>query len=377
MNATVGPTGLETPGVPASMAGVFHGRGGTLFGIHIVNVLFMILTLGVYYFWAKVRVRGYLWSQTEFLDDRFAFHGTGRELLLGWLRAALVFGVPAVGLSLLQEWPTVDPLVQGAAGLLLLVLGAVFLPIATVGARRYRLSRTSWRGIRFSFRGRALAFVRLFLLGTLLSLLTLGLYAPFFEAQRQGFLVGHSRFGTWSFGFDGRGGELFWLYLQGLVALTVIALLTFGLAIAIVGVALVSLLGAPPDQWQPGLLAEAGLVAVPVALVGLLALGIAWAWFSAKRHRYLWSHTTFGNARFRSTMLGWPLFLLRLANLVLLVLTFGLAWPWTTVRTARFTVRNIQISGPLDLDTIAQDAELPSATGEGLADFLDVGFDLG
>jgi hypothetical protein len=36
---------------------VFHGTGGTFFGIHLVNTLLTFVTLGFYYYWAKVRVR--------------------------------------------------------------------------------------------------------------------------------------------------------------------------------------------------------------------------------------------------------------------------------------------------------------------------------
>ena len=38
---------------------LFHGTGGSLFGIHVVNVLLTLVTFGVYYFWAKTRVRVY------------------------------------------------------------------------------------------------------------------------------------------------------------------------------------------------------------------------------------------------------------------------------------------------------------------------------
>src|SRR5580700_2004681 len=53
--------GPETPGpgMPGSTSirrPTFNGAGGTLFGIHVVNVLLMIVTLGIYYFWAKTLV---------------------------------------------------------------------------------------------------------------------------------------------------------------------------------------------------------------------------------------------------------------------------------------------------------------------------------
>src|SRR5215510_8374244 len=72
----------------------FHGSAQTLFGIWIVNVFLTLLTLGVYYFWAKVRIREYLLSQTSFEGDRFAYHGTGTELLIGWIKAMLCVGIP-------------------------------------------------------------------------------------------------------------------------------------------------------------------------------------------------------------------------------------------------------------------------------------------
>ena len=70
----------------------FHGTGGSLFGIHIVNMLLTGLTLGIYYFWGKVKVRNYVFSQSEFEGDRFAYHGTGKELLLGWLKGMAILG---------------------------------------------------------------------------------------------------------------------------------------------------------------------------------------------------------------------------------------------------------------------------------------------
>lgn len=77
----------------------FHGAGGSLFGIHLVNTLLTLVTLGFYYYWAKVRVRCYLFSQTEFAGDRFSYHGNARELMNGALKATLVFALPYYGLS--------------------------------------------------------------------------------------------------------------------------------------------------------------------------------------------------------------------------------------------------------------------------------------
>jgi len=97
------------------------------------------------------------------------------------------------------------------------ILLFIFIPVALVGARRYRLSRTSWRGIRFSFRGKAWRFILLFIKGSFLTGLTFGLYYPFFLTQRQAFMVSNSYFGNERFDFNGRGRDLFPNYLLALL----------------------------------------------------------------------------------------------------------------------------------------------------------------
>lgn len=356
-------------GIPKTRRLSFYGSGGSLFGIHVVNILLTLVTLGIYYFWAKVRVRAYLLSQTEFESDRFAFHGTGKELLIGWLKALLVFGVP---IAILANGPGLmgaGPAIQVGAILLVYAIVLVFIPLAMVGVRRYRLSRTSWREIRFSFRGRAAEFIRLYVGGWLLSAVTFGVYYPFFVVKRHAFMVSHSYFGNERFRFDGRGDDLFAIY--GLAVLAwMLGLGAAGVAALLVVLVLSLLLPlSPPEQIAWG-------VGFAVAL-GLAASVVAWVWFDARRQRYFWDHTSFGTARFHSTVTAGALLRLSLGNLLLLVGTLGLAWPWVTVRSVRFAFRYLTLEGPLDLAAIQQDAQVVTATGEGLAGFLDAGFDLG
>jgi uncharacterized membrane protein YjgN (DUF898 family) len=328
------PAGLGIPDVvppplPAARRRLaFHGTGGTLFGIHVVNVFFTVLTLGVYYFWGKTRIRRYLFGESAFEGDRFAYHGTARELLLGFAKAFVVFFVPIVFLTVVRDVLDVGQTIKGVAALSISVLFLMFLPVAMVGARRYRLSRTSWRGIRFSFRGAAFEFVKIFVKGTVLTGLTFGLYYPVFVTRRQAFMISRSYFGNERFDFDGRGRELFGPFLLSV-------------------------------------------------LLTLPTLGLCWVWFLARKRRYFWEHTTFGAARFGSTVTGGALLGLWTINTLLLVCTLGLAWPWVRVRNIDFAFRYLELNGPLDLERIRQQAQQASATGEGLAGFLDTGFDLG
>ncbi|HZF05195.1 MAG TPA: DUF898 family protein, partial [Patescibacteria group bacterium] len=274
----------------------------------------------------KVRVRSYLWSESEFEGDRFAYHGTGRELITGFAKAVLFFFLPITLLNTVPEMLKASPLVIVAARLAVSILAGVFIPVAMVGARRYRLSRTSWRGIRFSLRASTREFASIWVRGWLLTSLTLGLYYPFFVTSQQRFLTGHMWFGSQRFTFDGRGRDLVGAWLGTIVLF------------------------------------------VPT-------FGLAWFWFAAKRQRYYAEHTRFAGARFRSAVTGPKLAWLTISTWIGLLCTVGLAWPWLTVRTTRRGFAWLSLDGPLALESITQQAQQVSATGEGLAGFFDA--DLG
>jgi len=333
--ATPAPQPFPTPAPPAAFAtpppagvrhAVFRGSGAALFGIHVINALLILATAGIYFFWAKVRVRSYLWSESEFEGDRFAYHGTGRELITGFAKAVLFFFLPITLLNTAPEMLEASPLVIVAARLAVSILAAIFVPVAVVGARRYRLSRTSWRGIRFSLRASTREFIGVWVRGWMLTSLTLGLYYPFFVTSQQRFLTGHTWFGSQRFSFDGRGRDLVGAWLGTIVLF------------------------------------------VPT-------LGLAWFWFAAKRQRYYAEHTRFAGARFRSAVTAPKLAWLTISTWIGLLCTVGLAWPWLTVRTTRRGFAWLSLDGPLALESITQQAQQVSATGEGLAGFFDA--DLG
>jgi len=297
----------------------FHGEGGTLFGIHLKNLLLTIVTFGIYSFWAKTNVRQYLYSQTAVGGDRFGYHGTGGELIRGWLKAMGLVIVGAVIAGIISS--VVHPI---AGGIVLYGLGIfVLFPIALLGSRRYRLSRTSWRGIRFSFRGELDELVGVFVPGVLLTIVTLGLYYPFFHANVRRYFVSETRFGTGAFSFSGEGRELFGRHLA-------------------------------------------------LYLLLPLTLGIYWFWHAAYRHRYYWSHTGFGGARFSSTLQGGELFGFTFVNTLLLICTLGIAYPWVQVRTQNFFCHRIGVGDLTAFDSALQDAQQSSATGEGIAEAMDM-----
>ncbi|HWP34792.1 MAG TPA: DUF898 family protein [Thermodesulfobacteriota bacterium] len=328
----------------------FHGTGGALFVIHVVNVLLTLATLGVYAFWARVRVRRFFYAQTELAGDRFAYRGTGRELLIGWLKGLVLIGLP-IGLLRIVQMLTDSLLVLLAVAGAETALGLVVVPVTIAGAWRYRLSRSEWRGIRFSFRGRLSEAIRVFLGGWLLTVLSFGLYFPAWEVGVRRYLTEGAFFGTRRFGFDGRGADLVPRFALFLLAVLLVSGATAVLAPFSYGMALPA---------------------------GVLLVAFLWYDYAALRHRYLMGHTTFGAARFRSTVTGRGLFALALVNLLLVALTLGLARPWAEVRRVRYLLDHLALEGEVDLEAVAQEAQGAAATGEGLADFVETaGFGVG
>lgn len=310
-----------TPSSAVVQHASFHGSGGTLFGIAIVNLLLTILTLGIYSFWGKAKIRRYLYGQTEFAGDRFAYHGTGKELFIGALKAfGLLIVFYALFFVLMRYVSPVAAIIFVYAGI------AVIIPLAMYGSMRYAMSRTSFRGIRLSFRGRLGECYKLFLGGLFLSIITIGVYIPFFHANMRRYWSNNTYFGNTAFGYDGKGGDLVGHFLLAV------------------------------------------LLTIPT-------LYLYWIWYGARQMRYDWSHTSFSSAKFSSSVTGGAILWLVFSNLLLAVVTLGFAFPWIMIRNIRFMLERTTVEGPIAWSKIMADARGPKvgATGEGLADALDVG----
>jgi uncharacterized membrane protein YjgN (DUF898 family) len=309
-------------GLPRRLS--FHGSGGTLFGIYVVNILLTIATFGLYRFWGKVRIRRFMLSQTSFEGDRFAYHGTGKELLLGFVKAILFIGLPITAMSMLAR-------LSGDKTIAIARPGVHVVPHLHVHpdchGRRPALSHEPHLVAGYSL---------------LVPRQGLGLR----ENLREGLAPEHAdaqpllpvlpgspavvhgfefAFGRRPFHFDGQGRDLFRPYLIALLLL------------------------------------------IPT-------LGFCLFWFHAKKARYFWEHTFFETARFRSTMTGGQLCIQTLGNWALLIVTLGLAWPWVLVRRARFEFTYLTLEGPLDLAGIVQEPQLPTATGDALSSLLGADF---
>ncbi|MGE5356620.1 MAG: YjgN family protein [Deltaproteobacteria bacterium] len=298
----------------------FFGEGSRYFGIWVVNIILTILTLGLYYPWAKVANRKYLWNSTAIGEDRFVFHGTGNEIFKGFVIAYLIIVVTII----------MSAFSPGLIFIFYLCL-LMIMPFAIFGAWRYRVSRTSWRGIYFSFNGNMREFFSLFIVHFLLMLVTLGIYGPWFRVKIEKYLISHTKFGQYEFDFEGEGADLFVINLVG-------------------------------------------------TILTIITLYIYLPWFIKNRFKFTIDNTVIYHgdkkSSLRTNLDGGDLFGTLLLNAIITTLTLGLATPWAIMRTSKIFLESVHIPADVDLDALEQNADgFNDATGDSLIDVLDVGLD--
>ncbi|MBX2903207.1 MAG: DUF898 family protein [Chitinophagales bacterium] len=304
----------------------FHGSGSALLGIYFLNLIFVILTLGLYYPWARAKLIQYFYGETELEGSRFQFHGTGKEMFLGFIKAVAVVAFLYAALFAAQL-SGIAAVRIGAFALYFLVFIAI-VPFAIHGALRYRLSRTSYKGIHFGYRGNLKELVVLFVKGTLLSIVTLGIYGPWFEAAYRQYTIGKIRVGNASLEYDGGGNTLFLIHFKGIV-------------------------------------------------FSILTLGVYVFWYIKNLYHFQINHVKIrqGNTSFRlnTSVTAGDVFAITIATYAALF-TLGLALPWAVVYSYRVILNSISIEEGFDPEQLEQTEEdYNDATGEDLTDMLDIG----
>jgi uncharacterized membrane protein YjgN (DUF898 family) len=222
----------RTPGAPAGMIAKFVGQKGDYWRLLIQGNALVAVTLGIYRFWLITDMRRYLWSNTEIGGESLEYTGRGVELFVGFLIAIAVLVpiyVVVIGVSF-----AIKGLQDFAATILFLVL-LVLGQYAIYRARRYRLTRTIFRGVRFHQSGSAWNYAFRSVGWWVVIFLTLGLAYPWAQANLERYLMRHTFYGDMPGRFAGSGTSLF---LRGIV-----------LWLILVGPVFVALLGVSAADW--------------------------------------------------------------------------------------------------------------------------------
>jgi len=383
------PMDIEPVRITQPLGVKFTGSGSEYFRIWMVNLLLTLVTFGIYYPWAKARKLRYFRENTEVGGDPLGFHGSGAQFFRGNMIAGLLLFVYSVAA---QASP--------AAALVALVILAAIWPALLRASLCFRLRNTSWRGVRFEFKGSlAGAYVGVLPLWIpAIALVAAGAMGPeaLKGAQAAWLIVpalvstlalpaafyGFKRYQHGNFGLGGERTQLtakvgsFYVLGLKVFGVYVLACVAFGLAFA--GFAAVGLFQSPgttagqtANLLAPGLV---GLVSVPVIL---LVGALIFSFLQSRLQNLVWGNTRSAHIKFSSDLrLGW-LTGIRLKNWLLIGLTLGLYWPFAAVSLYRLRVESVSAESTMDLAALVDTSfqHYDNAAGDAAGDFF--GLDLG
>ena len=395
----------------------YNGQGAALFSLTLRTTLLTVLTLGIYRFWARTRVRRYLWSSISFEQANLEYTGNGLEKLLGYLIALVVLAIylglfqlllTFWGYSLFDTAQTAqDGLIQ--IGLLYLT-GLLLLPLifyAQYRARRYILSRTRWRGIRFGLDAGAWGYAGVGLLNSLITALSLGLLYPRQKFNLEKYRIDRMSFGDQRFHQGGRWTMLIrpalWYYIGWVLSV----LCAFNLV-----------LNFDPQMFSDDADSEQLIgffISYFLFLFSGLLLLLGWVIFNISAWRVMADHKTLADMRFSSqlktakiikhTIIGNFLAFLIAFTITIIIgsiiigilyalgmaievtgivasipsylafflLYFAFAARWVTHPILQEYVGSLELENADQLETIIQRAADDQIQADGFADALDVG----
>ena len=202
----------------------FTGQNGAFRRLVTRGALLELVTFGFYRFWLTTDIRRHLWSHTEIDGDALEYIGRARELLIGVLIATAVLAPVFLAYFLLGL--EIERF-KAFASLPLYLLLFAFGQFAAYRARRYRLTRTVWRGVRFWMTGSGWSYALRSALWGLLSVPTLGFAYPWRSAALERYKLRHTLYGDLPGRFAATGWQLFkrvwWVWLLGLMPILLLA----------------------------------------------------------------------------------------------------------------------------------------------------------
>ncbi len=182
---------------------VYTGTGGGLFGKVFVGMLLCLVTLGIYTPWFMVSMYGYILENTTMKaaggDVKFGFNSKGGELFVKMLVGCLL---TMLTLGIYYSWFAVDI--------------SKYISANIVG------TDAQGRVYNGAFRATGVQMFGVLFVGILLTMITFGIYTPWFLCKFMRFCtentdIVHDGQVFGKFAFKGEGGTLFGVFLVGML----------------------------------------------------------------------------------------------------------------------------------------------------------------
>lgn len=385
-----------------------------LLGLAIANAGLKILTLGLYNFWGKTEVRKRIWSAIRLDGEPLQYTGTGKELFLGFLMIFAVVVLPVMLVSTGAAY-ALGPESRAFKVYQFAIYGFFFVltGLAIFRAQRYRLSRTTWRGIRGSLTGSDKTYAWTYVWTGALVPLTLGWIMPWRATKLMELLTNGTQFGNRLFRFDATAGPLYPRFAVLWIGTAAVVVAALGAITSLLPSGILETIATDEKPDMSALVTAAAIFYAVLSLAFLVYLLLS-AFYRARQMNHFAEHTSFEGASFKSTATGPGLIRLAIGNFLLwvsgwavglaaffgamflagsiskvtpgipvahwalwgaalvLIASTSLFAPFIQARTMRYTVQNLAVTGTLLLDEIAQGADQGIRRGEGLAQAFDI-----
>ena len=300
----------------------YRGEAGTFFWILSRGALLQLVTLGFYRFWLATDIRRYLWSHTSVDGHAFEYTGRGRELLIGFLFALAILSPIYLGYFLLS---IEAERMRAFASFPMFLFLVLFGQFAIFRARRYRMTRTIFRGVRFWMTGSGWNYAWRSFLWLMFVFATLGLAYPWRAAAIERFKMRHTFYGDLQGGFDARA----WDFFKSGVLLWFICIMPLVCLLIPLGLMAWGFWGPDPRLAAVSVFIGPMLVIV-MTIVSLVIIAAIWPFFRALEWRWWASGIHFGGLRLTCNLSGWSMLALylkmfALASVVASIVGIGLA----------------------------------------------------
>lgn len=390
---------LETNALPAAPSGKppfanypieFTGSGSEYFRIWIVNLLLILVTLGIYLPWAKVRKIKYFYGNTLIDGHALDFHGEPKKMLRGTMLVGVFFVLYAQAFN-----------VSPAAGMVASVAIIALWPLLFRASLRFRLGNTSWRGLRFSFSGDlkeavfavslplALVLIPLGLLsisgnavnaetdpqlaqgyglGFLAIMALFALTVPYFFWRTKRYQHSHYNYGSLRTELRCTPKQVYAIFVKILLMMVALAV--------VAGLVLALTLGVSMASFKAGRRASAAAVLATTLFVLIMVIvfnAVVKSYWVTRMQNLIWTRTGNRNIRFVSELPLGQFTWLQFKNYALIVLTLGLYWPFAVIATKRTQIQAVTLRSRVGLDSITARAQASSgAAGDAAVDMFDM-----
>ena len=305
----------------------FVASSSELFILMIKNVIFTLLTLGLYTPYARTNVRKYIWKSTSLNSSPFMFKGDPASLRNSYLKIVILIILYLVVEAIIFKIFLHDKLeLIIIYNISIYAAYFVFFIWARFGAYCYLVNHTSYRSISFNVKqGGSSEHLKSSIKGSIFTILTLGIYYPFMLCSLEKIRWGKTQYGDLPFKYSPEVKEFFFLWLKG-------------------------------------------------CFLSILTLGFYYPWHTVAMHKYRLSHLKFGHSQFHSSAKGGEYLMVCLKSILLLIVTLGLGAPIVMNLNLAYFFKNASIKGNINFDEIVAAAKnkRPGTFSDAASDILGI-----